>query len=84
MAHRLDAFVEYALATGPDRARSMPHWLMKLLLPLFVRGDDRRTMLSLLPENLREHREIAHLDSSVDRYRQISAEYCSCPAADSA
>ena len=70
----LDAFVEYSLATGPDRARSMPRWLMKLLMPLFLSAGDRQTMLSLLPENLREHRQIAQLDSSVDHYREISAE----------
>lgn len=70
----LDAFVEYSIATGPDRARSLPRWMMKLLLPLFVSAADRRTMLSLLPENLREHHEIERLDSSVDHYREISAE----------
>ena len=75
MEHRnLDAFVEYSIATGPDRARSMPRWIMKLLMPLFLSAADRRTMLSLLPENLREHREIALLDGSVEHYREISAE----------
>jgi pimeloyl-ACP methyl ester carboxylesterase len=70
----LDAFIEYSLSTGPDRARRTPHWLMKLLLPFFVSASDRRTMLGLLPQNLREHQEIARLDSCYQYYREISAD----------
>lgn len=70
----LDAFVEYSLGTGPDRARNTPHWLMKLLLPLFLSAQDRKQMLSLLPENLREHREIARLDNQYETYRDITAD----------
>ena len=66
----LDAFITYSLSTGPDRARRTPHWLMKLLLPFFLSAKDRRTMLSLLPQNLREHREIARLDSCYQHYRE--------------
>jgi pimeloyl-ACP methyl ester carboxylesterase len=70
----LDAFVEFSLGVGPERARNTPPWLMKLLLPLFVRSRDRQQMLDLLPENLREHQEVARLDSSYENYREISAE----------
>jgi pimeloyl-ACP methyl ester carboxylesterase len=70
----LDAFVEYSLGTGPDRARSTPHWLMKLLLPFFLSSQDRKQMLGLLPENLREHRELARLDSQHETYRDITAD----------
>lgn len=66
-----DAFVEYSLATGPDRARNSPRWLMKLLLPLYLSPKERARMLGLLGENLREHREIARLDSSYEHYRAI-------------
>ena len=69
-----DAFVEFSRGTGPDRARKTPHWLMKLLLPLFLRSHDRQQMLSLLPENLREHREVARLDSTYENYREIPAD----------
>jgi pimeloyl-ACP methyl ester carboxylesterase len=69
----LDAFVEFSLAVGPDRARNTPPWLMKLLLPLFLRAHERNVILSLLPENLREHQEVARLDSSYERYRDIPA-----------
>jgi pimeloyl-ACP methyl ester carboxylesterase len=70
----LDAFVEYSLGTGPDRARDTPHWLMKLLLPLFLSSQDRKQMLGLLPENLREHQELARLDSQYETYREITAD----------
>jgi pimeloyl-ACP methyl ester carboxylesterase len=71
---KLDAFVEFSLDVGPERARNTPPWLMKLLLPLFVSSHDRQQMLDLLPENLREHQEVARLDSSYENYREISAE----------
>jgi pimeloyl-ACP methyl ester carboxylesterase len=70
----LDAFVEFSLGVGPDRARNTPAWLMKLLLPLFLSSHERKLMLGLLPENLREHQEVARLDSSYENYREIAAE----------
>jgi hypothetical protein len=46
---------------------------MKLLLPLFLSPHERQQMLGLLPENLREHQEVARLDSSYQNYREIAA-----------
>jgi pimeloyl-ACP methyl ester carboxylesterase len=70
----LDAFVEFSLGVGPERARNTPPWLMKLLLPLFLSSHERKLMLGLLPENLREHQEVARLDSSSENYRDITAD----------
>jgi pimeloyl-ACP methyl ester carboxylesterase len=69
-----DAFVEFSLGVGPERARNMPRWLMKLLLPFFMSSHERKERLSLLHESLREHREVARLDSSYENYREISAD----------
>nr|HET6903117.1 alpha/beta hydrolase [Ktedonobacteraceae bacterium] len=69
----LDAFVEFSLAVGPERARTTPPWLMKLLLPLFLKSHERKLMFALLPENLREHQEVARLDNSYENYREIPA-----------
>jgi pimeloyl-ACP methyl ester carboxylesterase len=69
----LDAFVEFSLCVGPERSRSAPPWLMKLLLPLFIGSHDLKLMLSLLTESLREHREVARLDNSYENYREITA-----------
>ncbi len=70
----LDAFVEFSLGVGPERARNTPPWLMKLLFPLFLSSHERKLMLGLLPENLREHHEVARLDSSYENYREIAAD----------
>jgi pimeloyl-ACP methyl ester carboxylesterase len=70
----LDAFVAFSLGTGPDRARNTPPWLMKLLLPLFLPSYERKLMLGLLPENLREHREVARLDGQYQHYQEIAAD----------
>ncbi len=68
-----DAFVEFSQGTGPDRARNLPKWLMKLLLPLYLTAKERQIMLGLLAENLREHQEIARLDSSHRNYGEVLA-----------
>ncbi|WP_126631203.1 alpha/beta fold hydrolase [Dictyobacter alpinus] len=46
---------------------------MKLLLLLFLNVHERKQMLNLLPENLREHQEVARLDSSYEHYQEIPA-----------
>jgi hypothetical protein len=69
----LDAFVEFSLSVGPERARNTPPWLMKLLVPLFIRSHERKLMFSLLSQSLREHQEVARLDSSYENYREVSA-----------
>ncbi len=69
-----DAFVEFSLGVGPERARNTPSWLMKLMLPLFLSSHERKLMFGLLPENLREHQEVARLDSSYENYREITAD----------
>jgi pimeloyl-ACP methyl ester carboxylesterase len=70
----LDAFVEFMIGVGPERIRKTSPWLMKLLLPLFLSSHERKVKLGLLPENLREHQEVARLDSSYENYRAITAD----------
>jgi pimeloyl-ACP methyl ester carboxylesterase len=70
----LDAFVEFSRGVGPDRLRNTPPWLMKLLILLFLSSHERKVRLGLLPENLREHREVARLDNHSENYREILAE----------
>jgi len=71
---RLDAFVEFTVGAGPKRAQRTPRWLMKLMLPRFVKPDELRELLSLLPQNLREHQALAMLDSTYHNYRDVAAE----------
>ncbi|HEX6779331.1 MAG TPA: alpha/beta hydrolase [Ktedonobacterales bacterium] len=70
----LDAFVEFSLGVGPERARNTPPWLMKLVLPLFLSAHERKQMFALLQQSLREHQEVARLDSSYTNYREITAK----------
>jgi pimeloyl-ACP methyl ester carboxylesterase len=67
------AFVEYIIGMGPERIRKIPQWYMKLLLPLIMSSHERKQMLGLLQENLREHQEVARLDNSYENYQEISA-----------
>jgi pimeloyl-ACP methyl ester carboxylesterase len=67
------AFVEFLIGLGPERIRNIPRWYMKLLLPLIMSSHQRKQMLGLLQENLREHQEVARLDSSYENYQEISA-----------
>ena len=46
---------------------------MKLLLPLFLSSHERKLRLGLLQQNLREHQEVARLDSSSENYWEIAA-----------
>lgn len=68
-----DAFAEFVIGAGPDRARKTPHWLMKLILTFAISAHGRKVILSLLVENLREHQEVARLDNSYSNYRAVSA-----------
>lgn len=67
------AFVEFLIGMGPERIRKIPQWYMKLLLPLIMSSHERKQMLGLLQENLREHQEVARLDNSYENYQEISA-----------
>jgi pimeloyl-ACP methyl ester carboxylesterase len=69
-----DAFVEFIRGMSPESVGKTPPWLMKWLLPLFLSSHERKQILSLLQENLREHKEVAYLDNSYENYREISAD----------
>jgi pimeloyl-ACP methyl ester carboxylesterase len=69
----LDAFAEFAIATGPQRARKTPRWMMRLILLLMLRAERRQQLYRLLPANLLEHHEVARLDNTYHNYREVSA-----------
>jgi pimeloyl-ACP methyl ester carboxylesterase len=68
------AFVEFIRGMGPQYTRLLPRWYMRLLLPLIMSSHDRKQRLGLLHEGLREHQEVARLDSSYENYRAITAD----------
>jgi pimeloyl-ACP methyl ester carboxylesterase len=69
----LDAFAEFAIATGPQRARKTPRWMMRLILLLMLRAERRQQLYRLLPANLLEHQQVARLDNTYHHYREVSA-----------
>ena len=69
----LEAFARFSVGAGPRRARSLPVWAMKLLLPMFIKPDERHQIFALLAENLREHEVVGQLDDSYPSYDQIRA-----------
>ncbi len=69
-----DAFVEFVRAMGPESARRAPRWLMRRMMPLFMKAPERHLVIGLLAENLAEHREIARLNNTYPHYREIEAE----------
>ncbi|MBA2682105.1 MAG: alpha/beta hydrolase [Ktedonobacteraceae bacterium] len=69
----MDAFVRFSLATGPNRGRTLPPWLMKVMLQRFIPANEKQRMLRLLPECLCEHQEVARLDNHYQHYQEITA-----------
>jgi pimeloyl-ACP methyl ester carboxylesterase len=69
----LDAFAVFSITAGPENAQKTPLWLMKILLPFFIKKEGRDQKYSLLPANLLEHKQVAAKDNSYKNYREISA-----------
>lgn len=69
-----DAFIEFVRAVGPDGIRRIPRWMMKRAMPLAMKAPERETVIGLLPENLREHREVIRLDNTYPNYGEIRAQ----------
>ncbi len=70
---RVDALVEFTLADAPPPISRTPRRLMKLMMLAFMIKPQYRRMLELLPQNLREWREIARLDGALGDYGEITA-----------
>ena len=75
LAHKkyLDAFAIFSIKAGPESARKTPVWLMKLLLPFFVKLSKRQQIYDLLPSNLQEYQQVALKNNSYTSYGEISA-----------
>jgi pimeloyl-ACP methyl ester carboxylesterase len=70
----LAALAIFSVKAGPENAQKTPLWLMKLMMPLFIKGPKRVQMYDLLPANLREHQQIAIRDNTFPTYHEITAE----------
>jgi len=70
----LDAFATFCVGAGPRQARTMPAWLMKRLLSLFIGAAEREQILGLLPACVTEHQVLGRLDNSYPSYEQVRAD----------
>lgn len=69
----LDAFVAFARGMNPALAR-MPKWWSKFIISMVVRPEERKRRFPLLENNLLEHYEVAHLDSTAHNYQEVAAD----------
>lgn len=70
----LDAFVTFVRGINPETTGRVPHRLLKLILLLAMRPDDREEKYRLLPTAIREHLEAARLDGTYESYADIAGD----------
>jgi pimeloyl-ACP methyl ester carboxylesterase len=69
------AFVEFVIGMGRTPLSSMPRWLADFILKVMIKGKHWEKIEGLLPENLKEHKEVQVLESkNFDRYRDIDTQ----------
>ncbi|WNQ11927.1 alpha/beta hydrolase [Paenibacillus aurantius] len=67
------AFASFVQGTGHSPLSRLPLWYANLMLRLFVRGARWDEMKKLLPQNLREHREVQRLEGAYAGYQTVDA-----------
>ena len=70
---KLEAFIAFIRGLNPAMSGKMPKWLLKRILPLVIKPAELELKYQLLAGTIREHAEIARLDNTYPRYREISA-----------
>jgi pimeloyl-ACP methyl ester carboxylesterase len=70
----LSAFITFARGINPQTTGRAPRWLLRLILPAAIRKREREQKYQLLPAAIREHEEVARLDNTYARYRDVTAE----------
>ncbi|MBO7747214.1 alpha/beta hydrolase [Paenibacillus sp. MWE-103] len=71
---RRGAFAHFVRGMGQTPLTRLPYWYAKLILRLMVRGEHWRKIARLLPQNLKEHREVQRLSSSYLNYGGTQAD----------
>lgn len=69
----LEAFSIFSTGAGPRKAQRVPLWMMKLLLPLFIKKYELKEKYKLLSQNLMEHRVVVQQNNSFKNYKEINA-----------
>lgn len=69
---RLDAFIEFVRAMNPESAKA-PRWVLKAMLPIFMKKSELHRKYELLFDTIAEHAEEARLDNTYRNYHEIKA-----------
>lgn len=70
----LGAFTYFVKGSGHTILSKMPDWYARFILWLMVRGNNWENTKKLLPQNLKEHKEIQKLDSTYSKYQKINCK----------
>jgi hypothetical protein len=65
------AFTTFVRGINPETTGKAPRALLRLVLPLAIRGQERRDKLALLPVALSEHEAAARIGGGAIRYADI-------------
>jgi pimeloyl-ACP methyl ester carboxylesterase len=67
-----DAFTTFVQGTNPQSAK-LPHWLLKWILLIAIKKEEREQSYRLLETAIREHSEEARLNNTYKNYSEIEA-----------
>ncbi|WP_310830799.1 alpha/beta fold hydrolase [Paenibacillus pedocola] len=67
------AFASFVRGSGHTPLTRLPMWYAKFILSIMVRGERWDKIQRLLPENLKEHREVRRFQALYSQYREIGA-----------
>lgn len=70
----LDAFITFAQGINPETTGKVPRWLLKIILPIAIKKDERQQKYYLLAGAIPEHGEAARLDNTYENYQEIKAD----------
>ncbi|MBO0958461.1 alpha/beta hydrolase [Neobacillus sp. MM2021_6] len=70
-----EAFAHFVRGIGhTPQLTNLPKWYVKFILKMMIRGQYWDKIVSMLPENLNEHREVQRLSGTYNHYRSIKAK----------
>ncbi|SFD23730.1 Pimeloyl-ACP methyl ester carboxylesterase [Chitinophaga sp. CF118] len=73
--HYRAAFTHFVLGMERTPLSKMPRWLSATILRIMIRGKHWKQIKKLLPQNLREHKEVRYLESAnFHRYQSIKTK----------
>lgn len=68
-----EAFAQFVMGLGETPLTKLPKWYAKFILRVMIRGSHWSRSAGMLPENLKEHREVRRLSGNPGRYQSIQA-----------